>query len=237
MTNASDTTETFVSLIIPALNEEKAIGAVLDALPRGLLGEVIVCDNGSQDATASIAASKGARVVTEPKRGYGAACLKALSNLSPRSTIVAFIDADHSDDPQQLGLLLEPILSGRIDFVVGSRVRLAVPGALNFQQRFGNRLATILMRIFFNAKWSDLGPFRAIRAKSLRQLQMCDDGMGWTVEMQIKAVRQKLRCGEVDVSYSQRIGRSKISGTLSGTVRAGSKILWLIFRYGLTPKG
>jgi Glycosyltransferases involved in cell wall biogenesis len=219
-------------LIIPALDEEPAIGLTLLRIPQGLYQEIIVADNGSRDRTAEIARKAGATVVTEPRRGYGAACLCAIANLPPGAEIVVFMDADSSDDPADASMLLAPILKGRADFVLGSRtLGKAEKGSLQLHQRFGNILATFLIRILFGHRYTDLGPFRAIRADALRRLDMQDRNYGWTMEMQIKAVRQKLRIEEVPVSYRNRIGVSKVSGNLKASVLAGIKILWTVFRY------
>lgn len=219
-------------LIIPALDEEPAIGLTLLRIPQGLYQDIIVADNGSRDRTAEIARKAGATVVTEPRRGYGAACLCAIASLPPGAEIVVFMDADSSDDPADAAMLLAPILKGRADFVLGSRtLGKAEKGSLQPHQRFGNILATFLIRILFGHRYTDLGPFRAIRADALRRLDMQDRNYGWTIEMQIKAVRQKLRIEEVPVSYRNRIGVSKVSGNLKASVLAGIKILWTVFRY------
>jgi glycosyltransferase involved in cell wall biosynthesis len=221
-----------VDAVIPALNEEESLGSVLDSIPRPPVRRVIVADNGSTDATARIAGEHGAVVVTEKRRGYGAACLRGLEALAQDPPdIVLFLDADGSDDPAQAAAVLQPILDGRADLVVGSRVLgRPDPGALTPHARFGNWLATRLLRAFYGARYTDLGPFRAIRYDALRALRMRDRDFGWTVEMQIKAARQGLRHVEVPVRYRRRIGRSKISGTLGGSVRAGVKILATVFR-------
>ena len=223
-----------VSVVIPALNEERSLPLVLAALPTELVDEVIVVDNGSTDATARVAAGSGARVVSEPRRGYGSACLAGIA-AADRPDVVAFVDADFSDRPEELGLLLAPILAGRADLVVGSRVLgHRERGALLPHARFGNFLATFLIRLFFGARFTDLGPFRAIRADTLRDLRMSDPDFGWTVEMQVKAARGGLRCVEVPVSYRRRVGASKISGTVAGTLGATRKILGTILRAALT---
>lgn len=217
-------------LIVPALNEEAAIGQTLDRVPKGLYQQILVGDNGSIDRTAEVARTHGATVVFEPERGYGAACLRALA-AAPDAEIVVFMDADASDEPAEAPLLLAPILEGRADFVIGSRVLgRADPGAIQPHQRFGNRLATLLLRVIYGHRYTDLGPFRAIRASSLRELGMRDRNYGWTVEMQIKALRHGLRVIEVPVTYHRRIGVSKVSGNLKGSVLAGIKIIWLVFR-------
>jgi glycosyltransferase involved in cell wall biosynthesis len=208
----------------------------LARVPHGLYQEIIVADNGSRDRTAEIARQAGATVVSEPQRGYGAACLRALANLPPETDTVVFMDADSSDDPCEAVSLLEPILKGRADFVLGSRtLGKAEKGSLQPHQRFGNALATFLIRVLFGYRYTDLGPFRAIRLDALRTLDMRDRNYGWTIEMQIKAVRQKLRIVEVPVSYRNRIGVSKVSGNLKASVLAGIKILWTVFRYKVQP--
>ena len=224
-----------VAVIIPARNEALALGRVLAEIPRERVHEVIVVDNGSTDGTAGVAAAAGARVVSEPVPGYGRACLAGLAALDPSVDTVVFMDGDHSDDPGELPALLEPIADGRADLVIGSRTALAQPGSLTVQQRFGNRLACALMRWWFGARYTDLGPFRAIRRQALDELHMEDQAFGWTVEMQAKAARRRLRVVEVSVRYRRRIGRSKISGTLSGTVRAGIAILSTIMQIALQP--
>lgn len=230
-----------VTIVIPALNEQEALPGVL----RGLrlvrddgftVREIIVADNGSTDATARVAASAGARVVSEPRRGYGAACLAAIDALrvDPPAVIV-FIDADGSDEPAELPDLLRPLVRGEADLVIGSRaLGTAEAGALTPVQSFGNALAAFLMRILFGARFTDLGPFRAIRWTAYESLQMRDRDYGWTVEMQTRALRAGLRCVEVPVSYRQRAGgRSKVTGTIRGVVGAGWKILFTIARVRL----
>jgi len=218
---------TLVDAVIPALDEAEAIGEGLDAIPRPLVRRVIVCDNGSSDGTPDVARTHGAVVVLESRRGYGAACLRALAALEDDPPgIVLFLDGDRSDDPSEATRILEPILAGRADLVIGSRtLGRADPGSLTPQARFGNWLATRLLRLLYHARYTDLGPFRAIRYTSLASLGMVDRDFGWTVEMQIKAARARLRAEEVPVRYRRRIGRSKISGTISGSIRAGFKIL------------
>lgn len=221
-----------VAVIIPALNEERAIGRVLDDIPTWV-DRVIVADNGSSDATSSIAAGKGAVVVSEPRPGYGSACLAGIEALGD-AEIVVFVDGDYSDHPEEMTTLVDPIAAGDADLVIGSRVlgeREA--GALTPQQRFGNWLATRLIRVFWGVHYSDLGPFRAIGAPALARLGMTDRTYGWTVEMQIRAAMAGLVSREVPVRYRRRIGVSKISGTLKGTVLAGYKILSIIGRFAL----
>jgi glycosyltransferase involved in cell wall biosynthesis len=223
------------ALIIPALNEEAAIGPTLEALRGAALEQLIVVDNGSTDRTAEVARAHGAEVVAEPRRGYGQACLAGMAALRPEITVVAFMDGDGSDDPADLPRLLEPIARGEAEMVLGSRVLGSrEAGALTPQQRFGNALATGLLRILHGARYTDLGPFRAIRSDALERLRMRDTNYGWTIEMQIRAVRHKLRVQEIPVRYRRRrAGQSKISGTLRGTFSAGTKIIWTIIRYSL----
>ena len=220
-----------VAVIIPALNEEQSLGPVLASLPAGLYSLVVVVDNGSTDRTAEIARAAGATVVREPRRGYGSACLRGIATLDPAVEVVVFMDADASDVPAEASALVEPIAAGRADLVIGSRTRgQAEAGSLAPHQRFGNWLATTLIRLLYGHRYTDLGPFRAIRASSLRALAMRDPGYGWTIEMQIKALQKGLRVAEVPVSYRRRIGSSKISGNFRASVAAGCKILWTIAR-------
>lgn len=220
-----------ISIIIPAYNEESSIGLVLDALPQEKFHEIIVVDNGSTDATALVAQEHGARVVKEPRKGYGSACLKGIDELDAPD-IVVFIDGDFSDFPEEIVLLIRPIETGEKDFVLGSRMILPQSqSALLPQARYGNRLAVFLIKLFFKHEFTDLGPFRAIRYSSLISIGMKDMDFGWTVEMQIKAVRNGLRIREVPVNYRKRIGISKITGTVLGTFRAGTKIIYTIFKY------
>ncbi len=220
-----------ISVIIPAFNEESSIGLVLNDLPRDTLHEIIVVDNGSTDNTANVARESGARVVEEKRPGYGSACLRGIAELN-QPDIVVFLDGDYSDYPEEIAQLIQPILSGEKDFVLGSRMILPESqAALLPQARYGNRLAVFLVRIFFGHRYTDLGPFRAIRHDSLKSIGMRDTNFGWTVEMQIKAVRNGLRICEIPVRYRQRVGVSKITGTFSGTLKAGTKIIYTIFKY------
>jgi glycosyltransferase involved in cell wall biosynthesis len=226
-------TKPTVCVIIPALNEELSIGLVIADIPLGLATKVIVVDNGSTDATARLAQHAGALVVYEPRHGYGAACLAGIA-AAGACDIIVFLDGDYSDHPGEMRLLVEPITEGRADFVIGSRMAGGRNvGVIPAQARFGNRLACALMHCIHGFRYSDLGPFRAISARRLRALDMRDTNYGWTIEMQIKAVKRGLRIMEVPVNYRSRIGCSKISGTLWGSVRAGYKILYTIARLSL----
>lgn len=226
-----------VVVILPAFNEMNAIGAVLKALPKQL-DDVIVVDNNSTDNTAAIAKEQGATVLFEKRKGYGYACLKGIDYLKNNPPdIVVFLDADYSDFPEDLVHLIAPILNNKVDFVVGARVAaLREKGAMTPQQLFGNALACWLMRRLFDSQFTDLGPFRAIRWETLMQLHMNDKTYGWTIEMQLKVLRQKITYIEIPVRYRKRIGYSKVSGTLKGTIFAGIKILgWIAkhyFKYG-----
>lgn len=224
-----------VSVVIPVLNEAEALPRVLAGVPDWV-STVIVADNGSSDGSADIARRFGARVVLEQRRGYGSACLKALAAL-PETDIVVFMDGDASDDPADMERLVRPIAAGEADFVLGSRsLGEREDGALTVQQIFGNWLACLLMRLIWGARFTDLGPFRAIRAQSLRDLAMADPDYGWTVEMQVKAAKAGLRCQEIPARYRRRIGTSKVSGTIRGVFGAGTKILYVIGREMLSGR-
>lgn len=226
-----------IHVIIPAFNEEKSIAKVIADIPEKLVTEIIVVNNNSTDETALVAQAAGATVLLEPKPGYGNACLKGISYimqkpLAERPDIIVFMDGDYSDHPEEITLLLQPILDNQADLVIGSRaLGNREKGAMTPQQIFGNWLATTLLRLLYNANFTDLGPFRAIRTSALTQINMQDRTYGWTVEMQLKAAKHKLRSVEVPVTYRKRIGFSKISGTVKGTVLAGYKIIATIFRY------
>jgi glycosyltransferase involved in cell wall biosynthesis len=226
-----------IHVIIPAYNEEKSIAHVLSAIPVGLVQEVIVVNNNSSDNTAHVARTAGATVLDEPSPGYGNACLKGIAYAAAKPEaqqpdILVFLDGDYSDYPGEMPSLLEPILQGRADLVIGSRaLGEREGGSMMPQQIFGNWLATTLLRWLYGVRYTDLGPFRAIRFETLQQLGMRDRNYGWTVEMQAKAAKQKVRYAEVPVSYRKRIGVSKITGTLKGSVLAGYKIILTIFRH------
>tara|TARA_Y100000815_G_scaffold273438_1_gene304698 strand:+ start:2388 stop:3095 length:708 start_codon:yes stop_codon:yes gene_type:complete len=228
------TSQAIIKVIIPAFNEASSIALVVGDIPD-FVDEVIVVSNNSTDATEANAANAGATVLTENRPGYGYACLKGMEYLAqqnPGPDIIVFLDGDYSDFPEQINELVAPILNDNVDFVVGARVRrFRESGSMTFPQRFGNWLATSLMRLFFNARFTDLGPFRAIKYNKLLQLQMQDKTYGWTVEMQLKALKQDLRYMEIPVRYRNRIGVSKVSGTVKGTIFAGIKILGWIFKY------
>ncbi|MBZ9787411.1 glycosyltransferase family 2 protein [Psychroflexus sp. CAK57W] len=225
---------TYTRVIIPAFNEEGSIAKVIHDIPSHI-SEVIVVDNQSTDETFKQAESAGATVLYEGKMGYGHACLKGLSylkELREPTDIVVFLDGDYSDYPEEMDKIMAPIIQDDIDLVIGARVKSKrEPGSMTFPQIFGNWLATTLMRLFFDSRFTDLGPFRAIKYKKLLALNMEDKTYGWTVEMQLKALKQKLTYTEVDINYRNRIGESKVSGTVKGSVMAGVKILGWIFKY------
>lgn len=224
-----------IKVIIPAFNEEHAIGKVISEIPGEIVSEVIVVNNGSTDGTGKAAREMGATVLQEPRKGYGAACLKGMEYIAHSKNkpgIIVFLDADYSDYPRELPGLIAPILQDTHDLVIGSRaLGKKETGSMTLPQVFGNWLATRLLKLFYGANFTDLGPFRAIRYQSLISLGMRDLSFGWTVEMQLKAVKMNLRCTEVPVRYRVRIGKSKVSGTIRGAIMAGYKILWTIFKY------
>lgn len=227
-------TQPRIAVIIPALNEEAALPHILADLSKEVVEEVVVVDNGSVDHTAEVARAGGATVLSEPRRGYGWACLAGIEHLKAKAPdIVVFMDGDHSDHAEELPALVRPIVAEGYDLVIGSRTKgKAEPGAIVPHARFGNALATFLIRFLYGFTYSDLGPFRAIRFPALLCLGMTDRTYGWTVEMQIKAIRQGLRITEVPVRYRKRFGgKSKVGGTVKGTILAGYKILWTVFRY------
>ena len=220
------------ALIIPALNEAEAIGELLRPIPRALFAQIIVVDNGSADGTATVAREAGAEVVSEPRRGYGRACLAGIAALRPGTSAVVFMDADLSDDPMDLTRLVRRFENDALDLAIGSRVLgSSEPGSLTPLQRFGNWLTTALIRSIWKVSFTDLGPLRIIGCETLERLRLRDPNFGWNVEMQAKAARLRLRIAEIPVQYrKRRFGKSKISGTITGSVRAGAKILWTVYR-------
>ena len=221
-----------IVVIIPALNEEKSISKVVNSIPN-IVDEIIVINNGSDDSTAIKASISGAKVIHEYRKGYGYACLKGINYLNKNPPdIVVFLDGDYSDYPEDLEAIIKPILEKNVQFVIGARVKfLREKGALTPQQIFGNTLACLLMRLLYKANFTDLGPFRAIGWKNLVALEMSDKTYGWTIEMQLKVLRRKIKYIEVPVRYRKRIGYSKVSGTVKGTIMAGYKILTWIGKF------
>jgi glycosyltransferase involved in cell wall biosynthesis len=221
-----------VSVVIPALDEEESIADVVRAVPREIADEVIVVDNGSRDRTAERARDAGARVVSEPRRGYGRACRAGVSALAADCEIVVFLDGDGSDRPELMNRLVQPIISGTHDFVIGSRTRgERERGSLNFQQVFAGRAAGLLLRLRYGVRYTDMCPFRAIRRDALARLAMREETYGWNLEMQMRAARAGLRILELPVPHRRRAGgESKVSGSLRGTVRAGARILLTLLR-------
>lgn len=224
-----------IRVIIPAFNEQNAVGLVIDEIPKEWVSEIIVVDNGSTDDTFVQSQSRGATTLKEPNRGYGNACLKGMAHIAQSKTqpdIVVFLDGDHSDYPEQLIDLVKPIIDNEVDLTIGSRaLGKTEKGSMTPQQIFGNWLATALIKLFYRKKYTDLGPFRAIRYESLMTIGMKDRTYGWTVEMQLKAAKLNLRTKDIPVNYRQRIGVSKVSGTIRGTLGAGYKIIYTIFKY------
>lgn len=225
-----------IVVIIPAFNEEDSIGNVVRDIPK-IVSEIIVVNNASTDSTATVAAQNDATVLTENNKGYGYACLKGMEYIAEKNIppdIVVFLDGDYSDYPEYLNALVAPILEKEIDFVVGARVKkLREVGSMTLPQIFGNWLATTLMKLFFGSRFTDLGPFRAIKYQKLLELNMQDKTYGWTVEMQLKALKKKYIYTEIEVPYRNRIGVSKVSGTVKGAIFAGIKILGWIFKYSV----
>ena len=224
-----------ILVIIPAFNEEQSIAKVVSHSPKKIVREIVVVDNRSTDSTAKVAAEAGATVLSQPQKGYGNACLKGIeyaSQLEDLPEIIVFLDGDFSDYPEEMPEVVAPIIEQDMDLVIGSRaLGKRENGSMTPQQVFGNWLATTLMRWFYGVKFTDLGPFRAIKFEKLLEIEMKDRTYGWTVEMQLKAAKHQLKCCEVPVNYKKRIGFSKVSGTVKGTVMAGYKILWTIFKY------
>lgn len=224
-----------IRVIIPAYNEENAVGLVIDEIPKGLVSEVIVVDNASTDNTAEKARERGATVLSQTEMGYGNACLKGMEHISNSLTqpdIVVFLDGDHSDYPGKMTELIKPIADNQVDMVIGSRaLGKKQRGSMTIPQVFGNWLSTSLLKLIYRVQYTDLGPFRAIRYTSLIQLDMQDRTFGWTVEMQLKVAKLSLRFVEIPVDYRVRVGTSKISGTVKGALMAGYKILYTIFKY------
>jgi glycosyltransferase involved in cell wall biosynthesis len=219
------------AVIIPAYNEELSIGRVVSSIPRNFINEVIVINNNSIDNTAQKAMDEGATVLLETFQGYGASCLKGIEYLKDKNIdIIIFMDGDYSDYAEELNLLIDPIRKGKYDFVIGSRILgKREKGALPLQSRIGSIISGFLIKLFWGFKYTDLGPFRAIKFDKLLQLNMKDKWFGWTVEMQIKALKNNLRVKEVPVSYRKRIGNSKVTGTVKGSIMAGTIILKTIF--------
>ncbi len=226
---------TIIDVIIPAFNEEESVGLVVNDIPKDFVRDIIVVNNNSTDNTVESASKAGAIVIDEPRMGYGSACLKGMEKVKENTTppdIVVFIDADYSDYPEEIVKLAKPIINDNVDMVIGSRaIGEKESGSMMPQQIFGNWLATTLIKLLYNKKFTDLGPFRAIKWSKLLEIQMCDTNFGWTVEMQVKAAKNNLTFAEVPVSYRKRIGVSKITGTINGTVMAGYKIITTIFKY------
>jgi glycosyltransferase involved in cell wall biosynthesis len=226
--------QTIIDVLIPAYNEENSVGKVIQDIPK-VVRHIVVVNNNSNDQTRTVAEDAGGIVLDEPQQGYGKACLTGISfidSLDEAPDVLVFLDADYSDFPQELALLIEPIIHEDFDMVIGSRAKgNREAGSMTIPQVFGNWLATTLMRYIYKVDYSDLGPFRAIKWLKLKELRMKDENYGWTIEMQIKAAKKGFKTTEVAVNYKKRIGYSKISGTFKGTVMAGYKILLTVFRY------
>lgn len=224
-----------IIVIIPAFNEENAVGKVVRDIPKEWVQEIIVVNNASTDETAKQAKKEGAVVLTENRKGYGYACLKGMAyvaSLPQQPDIIVFLDADYSDHPEELPLLVKPIIDEEVDLVIGSRAMgNKERGSMTPQQLFGNWLATRLLKLLYGYTFTDLGPFRAVKYDALMKIAMQDKTYGWTVEMQIKAAKLKMKCAEVPVTYRKRIGVSKVSGTVKGTIMAGYKIITTLFKY------
>lgn len=229
--------EKIIRVIIPAFNEEKSIGHVIEDIPKEWVKEVIVVDNASTDNTFEVIQSCGATALQELRKGYGSACLKGIEyikNLDEKTDIIVFMDADYSDYPEELPLIVQPIIENGYDMVIGSRaLGSKEKGSMTPQQIFGNWLATRLLKLFYGVTFTDLGPFRAIKVDQLYTIGMIDTNYGWTVEMQIKGAKKKLKMTEVPVNYRNRIGVSKVSGTVKGTIMAGYKIIWTLLKYAV----
>lgn len=228
-----------IFVIIPAVNEEHSIAKVISDIPKNNVSEIVVVDNGSSDNTINAAMTAGATVLIENNKGYGNACLKGIDHVFKKNPadddILVFLDGDYSDFPEEMNIVVKPIAEEDQEMVIGSRILgmqkgMTEEGSLLPQALFGNWLSTKLIKLIWNYSFTDLGPFRAIKISSLKKMKMSDKNYGWTVEMQIKAAKSKMKCKEVPVSYRKRIGESKVTGTVSGSVKAGVKILWVIFR-------
>jgi glycosyltransferase involved in cell wall biosynthesis len=228
-------TDARVAVVIPALNEAQSIGPLVRSMPWHLIRECIVVDNDSTDETARVAADAGARVVVEQRRGYGQACMTGAASVAPTTDIIVFMDGDGSDVPAELPRLIDPIVAGEQDFVIGSRLRgEREEGSMIFSQIFASRLLGLLLRIMYGVRYTDMGPFRAIARSSLERLRMQERTYGWNLEMQMRAVQEKLRVLEVPTSCRRRTGGvSKVSGSLRASIKAASRILGVLFRVGL----
>ena len=235
MTTVNSSVKPKIVVVIPAYNEEQSIGKVVNDIPKVWVSDVIVCSNNSIDRTVEVAKKAGAIVLEEEKKGYGWACMKGINfanQMDVKPDIIVFLDGDYSDYPQELPLVVQPIIERNMDLVIGSRaLGKQESGSMTFPQRFGNWLSTRMMHLFYGVKYSDLGPFRAMKFDKLLELNMSEMTFGWTIEMQIKAAKQKMNSCEVPVNYKVRIGESKVSGTVKGAVMAGVKILWSIVKY------